>query len=181
LLIVSIFPIIYSFGKSNLFAPNQVLLLQANNLVANSTEPDDCAYLYNAMRAWLRGTSGEENDYSVLGSKRDLDTYILWAQMLPVRCDWQRPDGVITECAWTWLSGMILPCSFWNRTIVSPADATPDYFADVLGVRVGGILEYQLNTTAPLLDRGLVSNQSYFVKVIVDETDTLTYSYVSPN
>jgi hypothetical protein len=64
---------------------------------------------------------------------------------------------------------------------VSPADATPDYFADVLGVRVGGILEYQLNTTAPLLDRGLVSNQSYFVKVIVDETDTLTYSYVSPN
>jgi hypothetical protein len=156
------------------------MLLQENNLVANSSEPDDCAYLYNAVGAWLLGTSGKEQDYSVFGARRELDAYVLWAQLMPVRCDWQREDGVITLCSWTCDEDehICTACSLWNRTYLPPDEATPERFADVLGVRVGGILEYKLEAYAPLSDQGQVVNQSYSVKVIVNESDTLTYSYV---
>jgi hypothetical protein len=175
LLIATVFPIIYSYGRSNKFAFNQVRLLQANNLASNSTSA--CAYLQNAVHAWLLGTSIEDNGYSLLGVTRSIEAYVLWAQLLPVRCDWQRDDGIITWCeSCVTNTSMCEPCEFWNRTIVPPSNATPDYFADVLGVRVGGIVEYDLENTALMFDRGLSTNQSYSVTVIVDETDTLSYS-----
>jgi hypothetical protein len=71
---------------------------------------------------------------------------------------------------------MCEPCEFWNTTIVPPSNATPGYFADVLGVRVGGIVEFDIEETAPMLDRGLLTSQVYAVTVIFDETDTLTFS-----
>jgi hypothetical protein len=178
LLIVTVFPIIYSFGKANNFSFNQVRLLQANNLVANSTT--ECDYLHNAVESWIQGTSGEEHDYSLLGKWRNVDSYVLWAQLLPIRCDWQREDGIITWCT-ECIGNMCETCSFWNRTIVPPSEATPNYFANVLGVRVGGIVAYQLQNVTAMFAQGSVSNQSYSVKVIVDETDTLTYSYVRVN
>jgi hypothetical protein len=67
-------------------------------------------------------------------------------------------------------------CEFWNSTLVPPSNATVDYYADVLGVRVGGIVEYVIEQDEPLFDSGSLSNQTYSVTVIVDETDTLTFS-----
>jgi hypothetical protein len=67
-------------------------------------------------------------------------------------------------------------CEFWNSTLKPPSNATLDYYADVLGVRVGGIVEFVIENAAPMLDRGLLTNQVYSVTVIVDATDTLTLS-----
>jgi hypothetical protein len=168
-----VFPIIYSYGRSNKTASNQVRLLQANNLASNSTSA--CDYLQNAVQAWLLGTASEGNDSSLVDTTRNSEAYVLWAQLLPVRCDWQRNDGIITWCD-SCEENMCGPCDFWNNTIVPPSNATPGYFADVLGVRVGGIVEFDIENSAPMLDRGLLTNQVYSVTVIVDETDTLAFS-----
>jgi hypothetical protein len=66
-------------------------------------------------------------------------------------------------------------CEFWNSTLVPRSNATVDYYADVLGVRVGGIVEYVIEQDEPFYN-GSHSNQTYSVTVIVDETDTLTFS-----
>jgi hypothetical protein len=167
LLITTVFPIIYSFGRSNKFASNQVRLLQANNLASNSTSA--CDYLQNAVDAWLRGTSSEGNATSLFDTTRSSEAYVLWAQLLPARCDWQRGDGVITWCS-SCVAAMCEPCEFWNSTMVSPPNATPDYFADVLGVRVGGIVELDMDANVSW------SDENYSVRVIFDETATLTFS-----
>jgi hypothetical protein len=54
--------------------------------------------------------------------------------------------------------------------MVSPPNATPDYFADVLGVRVGGIVELDMDANVSW------SDENYSVRVIFDETATLTFS-----
>lgn len=152
---------------------NQAKLLQANNLISNSTS--DCDYLQDAVYAWLLGTASEDHDYALLGSRKVLDVFVLWAQLLPVRCDWQRDDGIITWCS-ACEGDACSQCTFWNETLVPPDQATPDYFAEVLGVRVGGILEFELDATAPMSIFGQVSDQLYTVKIIVDESDSLTFS-----
>jgi hypothetical protein len=162
-------------GQSNMFAQNQVKLLQANNLSANNT--DLCDYLMDAVSAWLKGSTTEQIDYTIESSTQT-DVFVLWAQLLPVRCPWQREDGVITWCDPS-LYDQYAACSFWNETKPPLPDlATPEYFADVLGERVGGILSIVISTVAYADFYSLESNQTYQVRVIVDENDTLAFSYV---
>ena len=174
---MTIFPIIYSYGKSNKYPFNQVELLQANNVAANET--DLCDYLEDAVSSWLKGTSTEQNDYTLTRSrKQNPGVFVLWAQLLPVRCEWQRADGVITWCPAS-VADDYSVCSFWNRTMPnSTSQATPEYFADALGVRVGGIIEFLWTKNAYGNFNASDSNQTYQVQVLLDETDALRYSYV---
>lgn len=171
------FPLIYSVGLSNPSATSQVSLLQANNVASNAS--DDCQYLQVAVRSWLQGSAVEQTGFGVHGRRNPV--FILWAQVLPVRCAWQTnggslpADGVITRCAPS-LVEHSNACAFWNESMPPlPSEATPSYFANILGERPGVIIEYSLSEQVP--SSFIASGGSTFtVRVICDEGHTLYYT-----
>lgn len=139
---------VYTFGKTNEVAYDQTGLLQSNNLAANTTE--DCAFLGNAVAAWLKTSVSLSSTNGFIQEDRD-QTFIIWAQLLPYRCpQWQREDGVITVCPEEVDFDQVAFCETWNETRpLDPNLATPQHFADELGLRVGGFREFVLDETAP--------------------------------
>jgi hypothetical protein len=81
--------------ETNSVAAELVHLLQANNMQANATD-NECDYLKSVVDSWLN-VAVVPQPTSFVPSQED--TFVLWAQLLPIRCDWQRDDGVITFCS----------------------------------------------------------------------------------
>jgi hypothetical protein len=103
----------------------------------------------------------------------------LWAQLLPVRCDFQRPDGVITICDY---QGEIRndhlnqTCEIWKNSPNDTNDATPEYYADMLGIRVGGITEYAKSQNGQLTyENFTVSNETFSVRLIANENHVIAF------
>lgn len=179
MLIFTVFPIIYSIGGSNHYATNTAKLLQANNLAANTTE--DCDYLLNAVYSWLAGATLEVSQEGWHFAYQHDDVFVLWAQLLPVRCPWQRVDGsvpisgVITVCPRAVYADYEEICSFWNSTApLLPSEATTDYFAAELGTRAGGLLDLSYSEVAPADFNDGLSDAVFSVRVIASENHTLS-------
>eukprot|EP00429_Kryptoperidinium_foliaceum_P039921 CAMPEP_0176166240 /NCGR_PEP_ID=MMETSP0120_2-20121206/85020_1 /TAXON_ID=160619 /ORGANISM="Kryptoperidinium foliaceum, Strain CCMP 1326" /LENGTH=1393 /DNA_ID=CAMNT_0017503773 /DNA_START=61 /DNA_END=4240 /DNA_ORIENTATION=- len=141
--IVLVLPMLVTLTQQNLVSYKMVDLLQAHNLAAPSSSEDDCAYLEASVQAWLRSAAAPQPT-SLLDNV--VDTYILWAQLLPVRCDFQRDDGVITICDGQmnddWIRVSSSSCSIWDDSSPSsPSDASEAYFAEQLNLRFEGIRE----------------------------------------
>lgn len=102
-----------------------------------------------------------------------------WAQLLPVRCDWQRDDGVITYCADTSNNITHQFCRHWKETLpTSPEDATTEHFARQLGVRTLGIVEIVMSQTSPADFTNDTATADFYVRAIVNETHTVALTYV---
>lgn len=180
LCVVTIFPLIYTLGQQNNVAWENTKLLEANNIVSNTT--NECQFLQQSVSAWLRTSAKVHVSYGLIRDEEDL-IYAVWGQLLPVRCEWQRSDGVITTCPEE-LSELDI-CQQWSDTGVrndtSPDDtgwATVDYFADALGVRGGGLRDFQLNTTASADFGDGLTEVPYYVKVIYNQNHTVALTYV---
>lgn len=175
MLAVAIYPVIYTLGYSNRMAENLVSLLAENNLLANST--GDCDYLRVAVNSWVIATALARTDYTVNVQEGGQDIpVLLWAQVLPVRCDWQDPSGVVTIC--NEAQSNVDPCTFWaQHTPPNTSLPSPEFFAELLGVRVEGILAYSQMTENVPVDFGIgVSN--FQVTAITDQADAISYTYV---
>lgn len=166
----------------NVVAPEQVALLQANNLIANTT--DDCDFLFNAVSAWLRSMAEVYTAYRFYESTAE-NMFVLWAQVLPVRCDWQLEDGIITQCGPGYETR--LTCQRWQTTWPNgsdPSTATSSYFAEQLGLRIGGVTEFEeIQYSSASFGFGSQSapNQSltaFEVKAIFNEGHTIAFVYV---
>jgi hypothetical protein len=138
--IVVLLPLLQAFAAPNVVAYKMVDLLQAHNVAAPTNSSDDCEYLKISVTSWLQMATVPQP--SLFVGKME-DTYVLWAQLLPVRCAFQREDGVITSC-----EGQDLEihwedaeaCAVWDDSRPpSPNDATASYFAEALNVRSEGI------------------------------------------
>lgn len=111
-------------------------------MAAPSSSEGDCAYLKTAVQSWLK-MAAVPQPASLFDNVED--TYILWAQLLPVRCDFQREDGVITFCSSQGENGLLTQaapstCVVWDEhSPATPQDATEDYFAEELSLRAEGI------------------------------------------
>jgi hypothetical protein len=180
LLIVSVFPIFLSPVTRNPVTYNDVSLLQANNVAANST--DDCAYLKHAVVSWLLTVS----DVDVLNNwHHDYghELNVQWAQLLPVRCPWQRSDGVITACDENaHISDDFPACGIWEATMPDdPADATPDYFAKKLNLRPGELTEYVRQEVAISdfpqdVSTDFLEADEFYVRAIFNQASTVSYA-----
>ena len=137
LLGVSCYPIIYTFGYRNNLDRSLGELLSSYNTLSNSTA--DCEYLQYAVRSWLgaAATSSRRESYLLTTEKTD---FLLWAQILPVRCSWQRDDGVITMCGPR--DFQIPACDVWDKTkdLIEPSD---EDIADELGKRAGALATFR--------------------------------------
>jgi hypothetical protein len=157
-------------------------LLQSNNMIANTTS--DCEYLRNSVIAWLLTVVNVHNSFD-LRQERNPHLAVAWAQLLPVRCDWQRPDGVITFCGASSFDDRFPACKVWRETIpLDPEDATTQYFGRALGIRVGELTEYVDSRIAPaVFNNSLATTQEdgdyeFYVRAIFNESTTVVLVYV---
>lgn len=173
--IVTVLPIIVSVLGVNNVGKNYTALLQKNNFMLSEANVSSCEFLEDTIEAWLDlgGT------VQVRVPQYNVTTNVLWAQVLPKRCDFQRDDGVITFCKndtnYTYSPGT---CEVWNSRPANTSDATPQYFANELGIRVGGVTQYTFSETSLLqmaIDGNFSSypNQTFSVRVLSNQNDAI--------
>ena len=140
--IVMVVPLLHCTTTQNRTSYRMVDLLLAHNVEAPTNSTDDCAYLQNVIYSWLQMASVPQPP-SLLRNKED--TYVLWAQLLPVRCDFQRDDGVITFCSGqifedSWLGAIPETCEVWDDYRPSSSmDEMASHFSKALDIRPEGI------------------------------------------
>lgn len=165
--ILLVLPLLQSLSQQNKVSYKMVDLLQAHNLAAPSGSDEDCAYLRSSVESWVH-MAAKAQPASLFEVE---DTYILWAQILPVRCDFQRDDGVITFCddqaEVSLHSATPGTCMVWDdHGPASPDDASPDYFAEQFSLRVEGIRKISQETVLRNLSR-------YETNVIYNDNPTV--------
>ncbi|VEU33814.1 unnamed protein product [Pseudo-nitzschia multistriata] len=141
ILSVLVLPLFYSISHQNNVSDNMAKLLQSQNLVSTDGIRR-CDYLETAIDSWL--------NMAIVNQPNIPDqetTYILWAQVLPVRCPFQNENGVITSCT---KNGMKYreqypeSCKIWDNSnppqlIHGNDQAVRNYFAKKLNIRGNGI------------------------------------------
>lgn len=165
-------------GRQNPFDYHQTDLLQAYNLAANTTE--DCDFLENAVNAWLRSRGSIPSSHIFLDEYEDT-AFLVFGQLLPYRCDWQQPDGVISICPTEDALGLPLQlCDAWKSSKPDDvADATTKYFADEFNLRVGGFKKFVRNTTAPVdFVNSTNTEEQFIVEAIYNRGHYVSLVYV---
>ena len=162
--ILIVLPLLGSMTQQNLVANELAELLQANNEVAQ----DDCSYFESAISSWINIAAVPQPETLLQNLE---ETYVLWAQVLPVRedCsrDFQREDGVITFCdgGGSRQNGEY-PCHVWDASAPSsPEYATEEFFAEELGIRLGGILTVSVPS---------MKDADYNVTIIYNQNPTVS-------
>jgi hypothetical protein len=168
--IVLLLPLLDALTPQNLVETELVNLLQANNIEAR----DDCEYLKVAVDSWVKLAAVPQPSSLVSTA----DTFVLWAQLLPKRCDFQREDGVITSCSSSSINSTRAACKVWDDDYLleHPSEGLEDYFANELDLRVGGIQKKVLGGIQKrFLMEGYEGNYTtYNVTVVYNENPTVS-------
>jgi len=170
-------PVLLSIMGQNIAAQNFVGLLQQNNLMLSEANVTSCDFLEDTIQAWLDVGANVQNKVP----QYNVTQFVLWAQLLPVRCDFQRPDGVITFCAND--TAYTYPresCILWEAAPPDPSNATSAYFADFLGIRIGGITEYTESETETLTiavdgNFSAYPNETFSVRLLANENHAVAF------
>jgi hypothetical protein len=139
-LVAVVLPLLYAINQQNLVADRLTALLQSNNQVALSGLTD-CEYMEFAVESWLNMAIVPQPPSS------DDYTFVLWAQVLPVRCPFQNETGVITSCRgrlskYREMAQNEATCNIWDKHSPSSADeASEAYFAEALKLRQDAIVK----------------------------------------
>ena len=162
---------IQTIGVQNSVVSNFVDLFQANNKMAPTNSTEDCDYLESAVLSFLRTSTVPEHASDNIA--RTSDSLLLWAQVLPVRCDWQDPDGVATICPPDSSYAEEVPvCKFWKDIRPPyPANATRNYFAEAVNVRVSEVVVYERSSFKDFMEE-LTSNE-FIVRAVFNESNTV--------
>ena len=162
---VAVVPLFFTMSYQNLASENLTKFLEAQNLVS-TTGYTDCEYLEEAIDSWLNMAIVDQLEFGP-----DEETpYVLWAQVLPVRCPFQHRTGVITSCSGKQSRFRDYPdynqtCNVWDQAeppldftgnnilqyfaqelnLPAKSDAYDirEYFAQELNLRAGGIFVRQ--------------------------------------
>jgi hypothetical protein len=160
---------IISYRSQNFVNEKLFDLLHETNLAINSNSTDACAYLKQFLDSWLLTAESIQPDSSLLGT----NTYLLWARISPLRCDFQQVDGIITVCS---DSSPVeqRTCELWqeNSTFAS-FDRLPAHFAEMQDIRVGGIREIYKENIAPCWEGGECRFETH---VLFNDNFTVSYT-----
>ena len=190
-MIVLVLPLLVNLHGQNLVAIELVGLLQANNLAAPTSSSADCEYLESSVKSWL-SVAVVPQPASLLTSAED--TFVLWAQLLPVRCSFQNSDGVITFCDGNDFNSTSQEqaCLVWDHgPDIDEANAfcgeevevenclddyVAGYFASDLNLRRGGIrsIRPQPGLFLPMSEIGEFAD--YEVTVVYNENPTIAFT-----
>jgi hypothetical protein len=183
---VIILPLFFGINLQNVVSDNLSKILQANNLVSESGFRD-CEYLQNAIDAWINiAIVDQPGRTSILQPKEGTEayTFVLWAQVLPVRCPFQNETGTITSCtdkSKYFKEYNNITCNIWDTQAPPPSivasdtdshDAIETYFAENLVLRKGGII----TKTSPKIPNSyqFEALNEFKVTVVYNENPTIT-------
>jgi Adenylate and Guanylate cyclase catalytic domain len=173
-LVVIVLPLLNSINQQNLVAVNFTKLLEASNLEALSGIAD-CEYMELAIESWLNMAVVPQPPSEIRGIEY---TFVLWAQVLPVRCPFQNETGVITSCRGRLSKYREMPvneatCDIWDTYSPSTSEqATAAYFAEALNLRQGGIVT---KIAEPSGESGNIDALDAFtVTVVYNENPTIS-------
>eukprot|EP00531_Pseudo-nitzschia_arenysensis_P017663 CAMPEP_0116121408 /NCGR_PEP_ID=MMETSP0329-20121206/3682_1 /TAXON_ID=697910 /ORGANISM="Pseudo-nitzschia arenysensis, Strain B593" /LENGTH=1270 /DNA_ID=CAMNT_0003615221 /DNA_START=74 /DNA_END=3886 /DNA_ORIENTATION=+ len=176
---VLVVPLFYSITDQNHGALNLTKLLQAENIVS-TTGLYDCNYLEEAIDSWLNMAIADQLEFE--DNENGETPYVLWARVLPVRCPFQDPKGVITSCSGAqsrfrtnrayWQT-----CDLWESVDPVPnvgygsTTSIREYFARELNLRGDGVMVIQ----EPSIEDAFSYNalDSFAVTVVFDHNPTI--------
>ena len=143
--LLPVFSTIQVNGGTNTLASSMTKQLQATNLITPGSDNSTCTFLEKSVLSWLAGTSGMKGTMG----KRRTQTYVMYLQLLPVRCPFQGEDGVATAyfCTDEFRSNASMTknerldelCKVWGTT---SANTTITELADIASIRTGAIETY---------------------------------------
>jgi hypothetical protein len=173
-LVAIVLPLLYAINQQNLVADRITTLLQSNNLVALSGITD-CEYMESAVESWLNMAIVPQPSSAL----PDIDyTFVLWAQVLPVRCPFQNETGVITSCRGRLSKYREMPendatCNIWDtHSPTTTEEASEAYFADALKLRQGAVVK---KVALPVGETASVEALSGFnVTVVFNKNPTIS-------
>lgn len=151
-------------GSTNLERFSAAALLQANNKLVPAINPNatECSYLSESVASWLKSGA---RDTTRINLQQKTDVWIIWAQLLPVRCNFSDPNGVITRCPDGWENSEIEDvCKVWDFGTNS---TTPSDFGDKFGYREGAIDTVILKET--------IDGEDFSVTVMVNYTNSIGF------
>lgn len=174
--IVGVLPIISTLaqnGGTNTVSTSMVRQLQGTNLISNTVNNETCSFLEQSIESWMVGVWG--------GTPRvdEGDVYVLWLQVLPVRCEFQEPDGVVTA---SYCDSMDMEssgnddddtfCEVWRDT---DATTSIDELAEKAGVRTGVVTVSNEFETWPIIfpENGTTSETVFNVTAIFNQNFTV--------
>lgn len=166
---MTILPMIISYKSQNYANDELVDLLYRNNILA-AQSPEDCNYLKDFVESWLLTAESTQPESSLLTT----NTYLLWAEVWPKRCDIQGAHGQITLCNMT-VPDRMEACDLWHEAAKKEnlyVDNFPEYFADQLDIRIGGIRDIQRCYEDP----DDPSTCRYKVRVLFNNNFTIAYT-----
>jgi len=146
ILCFTMIPLIF-INYRDLSTQNLTKMLEAQNRISTT----DCEYLELAIDSWLNMAILNQ-----LYAWPDA-TYVLWAQVLPVRCPFQDETGVITSCTGKQSrfrdNNFTEICDIWDQAdppnfIDGNDSAIRNYFASIANLRGDTISAYQRPTVA---------------------------------
>jgi hypothetical protein len=171
-------PILSSISGVNNGAKEFVGLLQATSVLVLDNNASSCEFLEESFKSWL-GVAAKVLSPTTADSYFGSQAYILWAQVLPKRCAFQRDDGVITMCS-NATAAVFSACKVWDKGPTNASDATSYYFAESLNVRVGGITEYTESMTSSWVDSSNedneMTNATFSVRVLINQNSSVEFA-----
>ena len=142
--LLPVFSTIQVNGGTNTLASSMTKQLQATNLITPGSDANTCTFLEKSVLSWLASTSGMKQ-MGKLGSQ----TFVMYLELLPIRCPFQGEDGVVTSYFCTEdfrLKASMAKnerldelCKVWGGTN-SSTNVTD--LADIAGIRTGAIDTY---------------------------------------
>ena len=169
--IVTILPMIISYRSQNFINEELFDLLHETNVEISSSSEEACFYLQQFIQTWLLTAESMQPDSKLLKN----NTYLLWARILPRRCPFQRPDGVITVCDDSSPTRELEACALWPKNDTLPFDNfdnLPEFFAKTEDIRVGGIREIRLQEVAPCAE----GECEFETHVLFNDNFTVSYT-----
>lgn len=174
--LLPVFSTIQVNGGTNTLASSMTKQLQATNLITPGSDASTCTFLEKSVLSWLAGTSGMKGTMG----KRQTQTYVMYLQLLPVRCPFQGEDGVATSyfCSEEFRSNASMTknerlddlCQVWGRT---SENTTITELADLANIRTGAIETYSESSIND------ASGATFSVTAIFNESSSIHLSNYS--
>lgn len=141
-------------GGSSPKAHTLAAQLQAVNERLPGKSLSECTFLEKSIDDWIISTYEKD--------RTNQKHPIIWARLLPIRCDFQVPtNGIITTCNKNWTFLGENECKEWENLSV---DITKSELAESSGIRVGNIhMENLTDSTNVYSVLAYTDNSSNFI------------------
>ena len=163
-MIVGLMPVLYTVTSAYAVddsGDQMTKYLHTYNTMLKNNDTESCEYLETAYQSWFGTDRTVKLDRSII----DVNNQVLWAQILPPRCNFQDTNGVITfpEQPICKSEQNIELCNIWSKTMNK---FSTQGIASVLNMREGA--------TVPISKYEVLDGTYFNTTVVFNEAHTIS-------